>query len=49
MAMVQIKFLLDLVKMLTPPAKVEMVSSIGAVRNKVSPRMAKRTTADIST
>jgi hypothetical protein len=38
----------DLVKKCTPLAKVDMVSSMGAVRKSVSPRIAKRTTVLVS-
>jgi hypothetical protein len=38
----------DRVKYLIPLAKEDIVSSMGAVRNNVSPRIAKRTTACIS-
>jgi hypothetical protein len=47
-AIVVIMLARDRVKYLIPLAKVVMVSSMGAVRNNVSPRIAKRTTAWIS-
>lgn len=47
--MVQTRFALDLVKRCMPFATDDSVSSMGAVRNSVSPRIANRTTTCVST
>lgn len=48
-AMVHMTLAFDLVNIRVPLASDDMVSSMGAVRNSVSPLIAKRTTSAIST